>query len=466
MSLTLSELLANVAKSFKWPSWRINNTKTAITNLAKGLGTSGPDHCHSDNYYRPIPELIHKLNIALKGKGSHFVNQQRNYTRYLFKQAESLGLAQPLATTMAPRLTLAQARAALPKLSRGVQTPYRLKQENWPLPIQEWWKQSSERAAARLRPITLERYTEALGGYLGFLKQRVTEVDDLYRESHFDEYIRWHAKRAGVQGFTSTCNWTLKALVTGKTSDEVKKALHRIRKMYPLAPPLHDKGSEVESLTLRDLERVGRSLLEWGRTPVSTSKEGSRNGLHRNYEFREGLMLRLLVRIPMRQRCLREMNLSDNLTKDRNGIWKIRFKGLELKIAWRGREQNVWQVRFPADLIPDLEEYLDRVRPCLLAGQNSNLVFMSHGAGMLSDDEIRLNLLLRVFQYTKRRFYPHLIRTIWPTEMSESDADIRAVAYMMNDRIETILKKYYAHTGKGLQERAEKMVQNLIADSN
>jgi len=46
--------------------------------------------------------------------------------------------------------------------------------------------------------------------------------------------------------------------------------------------------------------------------------------------------------------------------------------------------------------------------------------------------------------------------------MPEFVADIRAAAYMKNNLIETILKKYYAHTAKGYRNEQRKWCKTLL----
>ena len=59
------------------------------------------------------------------------------------------------------------------------------------------------------------------------------------------------------------------------------------------------------------------------------------------------LMLRLWTFIPYRQRNMREMQLGKNLYQDAHGIWRIVFRGDELKVASKQGRPNVFDLPFP-----------------------------------------------------------------------------------------------------------------------
>ena len=88
------------------------------------------------------------------------------------------------------------------------------------------------------------------------------------------------------------------------------------------------------------------------------------------------LIIRLLIRLPMRQRCIREMLLGRNLYQDHAGVWQIRFVGTELKVASRRGQTNRYEFPFPQDLVPLLEEWLKDWRP-KVAGPDETHVFVN-----------------------------------------------------------------------------------------
>lgn len=455
---TLAELFTLTATKAKWPAFRVKNTKTAIKRLATGLGRNDPGQCPASDYDKPVDELIDVLNRALIGKKAAVVRNMRNYLRAFLRTATELGLVTPkTAVTKSPP-------ARVP--TRARQTAYRMTSAQWPESLQQWWAQGNLSRTTQLRAVTRARCQAALESYVGFLKNKAQVSRDLYRPSHFREFIMWHGARGGTEGFTVTSKWLLYALSVCATSKKETAALRAVRNTFQPATRVHNKTREVAGLSLCELERVGLLLLEKARHPVSTKSKNEtpspRVRLLRANAFRDGFILRLLVRVPMQQGHIRQMRLGTNLYKEKNGRWVIHFHGEELTRAWRGGKENSWKVQFPTDLCPLLQEYTRSIRPVLSKGQPTTLMFPNSRGQELTGKKLHLKLARWVSQYLQKQFYPDLIRSMWPAEMARANADIRAVAHMMNERIETSLQKYYSQNGEGLQQQAEESLHHIL----
>jgi integrase len=195
-------------------------------------------------------------------------------------------------------------------------------------------------------------------------------------------------------------------------------------------------------ISLQELETVALDLLEDGRRPLAHGDEYA--GVDRAANVRTSLILRLLVRIPMRQRNVRELELERNLFGDPLGHWRLRFAGAELKVRHRGGRPNIFELPFPKDLVPDLETYLESYRPQFLNAETSPYLFLTARGQPLSPTRLRQELRQAVQVRTGKPFDPHRIRTIWATEyFSRGPGDFYAVAYMLNDTITTVLNSYY-----------------------
>ena len=90
-------------------------------------------------------------------------------------------------------------------------------------------------------------------------------------------------------------------------------------------------------------------------------------------------MLRLWCRRPYRQRNMREMLLGENLYRNGDGQWMIRFHGAQLKVGKRRGNENEFLLPFPDELTSMLEAYLEKYRPVLfLKGRSKHqLVFLN-----------------------------------------------------------------------------------------
>src|SRR4029453_3176453 len=124
-------------------------------------------------------------------------------------------------------------------------------------------------------------------------------------------------------------------------------------------------------------------------------------------------MLKLLLRIPLRQRTLREMQLGKHLAQDpQTGHWHLEFRGDDLKFGTRGPQVNVFHVDLTAycpEVLPVLEEWLAVHRPKLPNAAASRLVFLSQRGKPHSEKSVHVDLSEAVGMYTGVRFFPHMI---------------------------------------------------------
>ena len=101
---------------------------------------------------------------------------------------------------------------------------------------------------------------------------------------------------------------------------------------------------------------------------MSPSPAVQHPGVLRVTKFQKGVILKLLVRVPLRQRNVREMRLGENLYQDQAGHWHLHFSGSELKIGERQGQINTYHVDltdYCPDLLPVLNEFLQVYRPQL-----------------------------------------------------------------------------------------------------
>jgi site-specific recombinase XerD len=145
----------------------------------------------------------------------------------------------------------------------------------------------------------------------------------------------------------------------------------------------------------------------------------------------------------MRARNWCEALLETNLRKV-NGAWLFHFEGSELKVARRRGETNVYEIEIPAEVVPYLEEYLNVWRPKLPRADEDRHVLLAlrAGGGMLKPKDLYMKLKVHVYRHTKKRLYPHLLRTIFTSSMLSSGMDINSVAYGLNDNPATVLRAY------------------------
>lgn len=178
-------------------------------------------------------------------------------------------------------------------------------------------------------------------------------------------------------------------------------------------------------------------------------------------QFQRSLMLRLLIRRPMRSRNMREMKTDLNLYREHDRWW-IEFRGEELKVARRRGRQNVLRYCFPADLVPDLEEFLTVWRP-LLPGSQLKELFTTKGGQTFSPSTLNQEIKKTIYTYTGRPTNIHVLRDIWATEFLMKTQDFITAAEILGDRVETVLQHYADLYNANAGEIADTFTQKILS---
>jgi len=140
-------------------------------------------------------------------------------------------------------------------------------------------------------------------------------------------------------------------------------------------------------------------------------------------------MLCLFVSVPLRQRNLREMPLRKNLHQDPESRWHLAFTGEELKIGRRRGRSNTFQL------------CLSRARPLLPHAETDPHVWLTNVGRPYTADVFSTELWVAVDRSLGKAFYPHLICTLWATGSIAATGDPTTAAYMLNDRVGTVLRR-------------------------
>src|SRR6185295_19177024 len=140
-------------------------------------------------------------------------------------------------------------------------------------------------------------------------------------------------------------------------------------------------------LSLRQLESVGLSIYPLNARRLSELRPEVRSRLLRDqegkfrtynryaYRVMQSLLIRLSIRLPLRQRNFREMlwnpetpEQGRNLYK-KDGKWYVRFQSTELKISHvKGKVHRI-EHKFPDGLVDLLQEWISQWRPIVISCQ-------------------------------------------------------------------------------------------------
>ena len=113
-------------------------------------------------------------------------------------------------------------------------------------------------------------------------------------------------------------------------------------------------------------------------------------------------MLKILTRIPLRQRNLRELRLGKNLYADETGHWQLHFRGDELKIGTRRGQANEYCVdltEYCPELLPLIEEFRREHRPRLPNHATSPYLFLTYRGSPFTQRSLNGTLLHRRSAY-------------------------------------------------------------------
>jgi hypothetical protein len=178
---------------------------------------------------------------------------------------------------------------------------------------------------------------------------------------------------------------------------------------------------------------------------VRSDKRNHFPGVDRACRFQQGVILTLLTMVPLRQRNVREMQWDKHLFQQ-DGDWLLRFQGADLKVPTRKGRTNILAYnlsKVARDFLPVLEEWRRDFRPKLPGAETSPFVFLTRFGNPFSQRALTHELSEVVAMHTGKRFYPHLIRTIWASEYIAATGDYEGAAAMLGDRTATLFGSYH-----------------------
>jgi hypothetical protein len=232
--------------------------------------------------------------------------------------------------------------------------------------------------------------------------------------------------------------------------------------------PVHNKRAH-HWVSLAQLEAVADACLHDGRLPAGNVSHSKYPGARRALQFQKGVILKLLVRVPLRQRNIRELKLEENLYKDGARQWHLHFKGSELKVGMRGGTVNEYHLNLSEDtdgLIPILEEWITVHRPKLpVTDAARSLLFLTQSGRPFTADALGPEIRDVVSMRTGKRFFPHMIRTVWATEYlthPDTHGDYQTAATMLGDTLQVVIKTYYDVVNKDQHAKAKTFIGKAL----
>jgi hypothetical protein len=454
------------------PATQVKDIKTSLKYLAQALGKPDAAHCLPSDYQMPLPDLKARLTAFFASwdtpPSRHTIHNTRHNISVLLRQATAAGVM-PAISRPAQTQTLGQirheSRKRNPHRSRFIQPSYWLPVVEWPAALRARWDAYAREVELQIRPITLKERRGALQRYVGFLTHiqptPIQHWEELFEVTHVDHFLRWQAKTHQVRILAWSIHF-VDLLYTIAWYQQLPQAgpLRDYRRRLPPATPLHDKQYHMP--TIPELEQVANYLLQEGSLQLQRHHAQTHHpGLRSAIRFQRGLMLKLLIRIPMRSRTLREMQFDRHLFKA-DGRWRLLFGPEDLKIAQRRGRPNKFDPDWPEDLVAPLETFRTTYRPRFPKADRSPVVFLTQKGNPFNGDELHDALNGACLQYLGKRFYPHWMRTIYTTVMLERGVPIETVAAALNDTPRTLHQAYYETRARQHYGKAQEALQDIL----
>jgi site-specific recombinase XerD len=463
----------------KKPDQRRNDIKTALTYLAKAYDTRPDQLVLTPEVESTYPQRLRAYLMAENKGHSTIRNAIQGVGQFLraFHQ-----LKQTAPVPRAPIRTRPRVRAV--KLEAGATSPYRVRYlvkdpysvqlTEWPVSVREGWERFCDARGIDLRPVTLKTYRSRLESYMSYNlrldRSPITSWGELFEMDRLLRFVAWHAKRMGAKRISAMGRQVFRVVTMLARHDERPEyagLLARERKLPPVEP-MHDKQSPEHTISAQELEQVAMALLAEAERPLATRASNTRRyGLSRAGKHRDALLVRLMWRVPLRSRSICEMDIDKNLVRDHEGRWVLQYSGEQLKVAQRGGRTNTFRVPFPPELVRHLEDYLEKARPMFPNAETSPRVFLTQKGRAFHAMTLRQLVSDTVYFHTKKRLYPHLLRTLWVDQyLLSTDGDVSTAAFWLNDNVLTVLKRYHELRGKDHTQKASQFNQAILSKGN
>ncbi|HEY5869743.1 MAG TPA: hypothetical protein VI542_29955 [Candidatus Tectomicrobia bacterium] len=473
--MLLADLYTQLAPAF--PLYAQKDLHTAVRVLAQALHCADPQHCPLEQYHRPLPQLYRLIEDYLRaqGKGPHTIRNTKNSVSRLFRLAAQEQLFSLPPTTLTRQYDPVHRPprpGALHAHRHGTRLPY----AQWSGDLQAAFTTFHTWATAPLVPgrpadlrkrmVTLHNYQQAFEGYFGYLHaiaHLTPTFDALFDLDLVTHYVHWHVNDCHQRATHAIHCFLVHLLALTRQYrplPDLRAQLATLKKTIPVPPPVYNKADAWVSLAT--LEAVARAL--WPRkkpTDFAADRTARHPGLKHAGYAGLSLMLRLWIYIPYRQRNMREMQLGEHLSRDAQGTWRLTFRGEQLKIALKKGRPNVFDLPFPATLVPVLEDYLTTWRPilCAVSARPENHVFLTQHGQPYRLNPLGATVKNIVYRYTGKAWHPHLIRTVWATEwIRKTHGDFYTVAFMLNDKLETVIANYAHLLEEDVAEKAYRLI--------
>jgi hypothetical protein len=330
---------------------------------------------------------------------------------------------------------------------------YGVPQDQWPPDILQHWQRYCDSRALDMREKTRKGYDGWLACYVGYnltIEQPPMERwDQLFEDDRLQRFVLWHAKRVGGRQARSSVLGRHVVDLIYTLAEQLDRpeilALRKLKRKMPRTAPMHQTKRPEHTFTLQELDVIGIALMEEATRfkPYPGMARSKYPGLLPAIRYQTGLLVRLWIRCPLRERSFCEMDLGGRLYQDAQGRWQIYYRGDQLKVDEYLGDVNEFGMPWPPELVDQLETYLRDYRPRIPHANTDASLWLSEQGNQLSGSAVWARFRLAIYQATRRRIWPHLLRNIWADHwIDEHPGDFETAAAMLNNTPEMVRLRY------------------------
>ena len=157
-------------------------------------------------------------------------------------------------------------------------------------------------------------------------------------------------------------------------------------------------------------------------------------------QFRDGLMVILLVHRPLRVANVAQIRIGEHLHQ-RNGAWWLAFSPDEMKTS------RPFEFSLPTSFAEPMRRYLETVRPLLLARRtlgDTSALFVTREGSAMTEGRISERITIRTAKAFDKSVNPHLFRHIAATTIATANPEnVTDVARVLGHASMRTSEKHY-----------------------
>ena len=336
--------------------------------------------------------------------------------------------------------------------------------EQWPQSVQQAWTKALEPGdvfsdaggLSHLAPKTIRTVKRALEKWLFYVKHKGELTPELrlaetVNRENLGDYIkglRLRLKNVSVCTQLRSLSQAFNALCPDADRTLVQQAIGRLRQI--------SEPKRVETKQLPSLQ----ALVALGAELMDSWKKASFHDKNLNaIQYRDGLILTWLCRMPLRVENLAEIRIGQHLRKE-GATWVLAFPASSMK------NRRALDLELPPALAIPLEIYLDEVRPILMEGKgDQSILWPSYHHRAMSESGISTAVKRCTSKALNMSTTPHDIRHIVATTLAEIDPSLVKVAVgVLQHRSQATTENYYIRAKHQKAGRSYQSAIERIAD--